>query len=83
MFNVGRYFEKFSRIEEKSRFEKETVTKVIKDICGIENIPFEIKKDVLYIKGSPIMRSIVYTKKVLILETLRTAGLKNILTDIR
>lgn len=45
--------------------------------------PFTVKKDILYIKASPVVRSIIYTKKVAILEGIKAKDPKSRITDIR
>ena len=70
MFNISDYLKKFARIEGDSLMQKQSVSGVLKDICGTD-IDFDIKKGVLYIKGSPIVKNVVYTKKAAIMSKMR------------
>lgn len=83
MFNVSDYLKKFARIEGDSLLQKDAVNSAIKESCGIDSTPFEIKKNVLYIKGSPVMKSIIYTKKLEILNLITKKDPKTKITDIR
>ncbi|MBX4209397.1 hypothetical protein KW799_01760 [Candidatus Parcubacteria bacterium] len=83
MFNIADYLKKFVRIEGDSIFKKESIAAAIREACGTDKIEFEAKKNVLYIKGSPVMRSIAYTKKDAILKALREKDPKSRITEVR
>lgn len=83
MFNVADYLKKFTRIEGESLFQQDTIKSAIYDACGMNPPPFTVKKDILYIKASPVVRSIIYTKKAAILEGIKAKDPKSRITDIR
>jgi hypothetical protein len=82
MFNISDYLKKFSRIEGDSLAQRDAIAGAMREACGAE-IDFEVKKDIIYIKGSPVVRSIVYTKKGAILEAIKIRQPKLRISDIR
>jgi hypothetical protein len=83
MFNIADYFKKFAKIEGDSLVQKDAVAKALKEICGIESAKFEVKKGILYVSGSSIMKSAIYTRKASILTMLRTELSQSKIIDIR
>jgi hypothetical protein len=83
MFNVKDYLKKFVSLENDSVAIDSVIKSGLRDVCQIENIGFEVKKDVLYIKGNPLIRSIVYTKKEALLLYIKSGYGKSRITDIR
>ncbi len=82
MFNISDYFKKFAKIEGDSIAQKEGIARAIKSVSGIDNVKYEAKKGILYIKGSPAMRMALFTKKAQLLEALRKESL-NAIYDVR
>ncbi|MDE1874885.1 MAG: hypothetical protein KGH68_02370 [Patescibacteria group bacterium] len=70
MFNIADYLKKFSRFEGDSRAQREAVSKVLKEICGIDSANFDIKRGVLYVKAPAPARAIVFMKKAAVLSRL-------------
>jgi Asp/Glu/hydantoin racemase len=83
MFNISDYFKKFSKIEGDSLVEKDAIRIAIYNNCGIDKVQFEVRKDILYIKGPPMLKSMIYTKKASIVAAIRESLPKTRITDIR
>jgi len=82
VFNIADYLKKFTRIDSDSVAQKDLITSILYEACGA-TIGFEIKKDILYIKGSPVVKNIVYTKKVAILLAIKEKHPNVRISDIR
>jgi hypothetical protein len=83
VFNVADYFKKFKKIEEGAFVEKDAILAALNESCGTGTVRFEVKKNVLYIKGSPMLKSAVYTKKAAILESIKRKLPQTMIADIR
>jgi Zn-dependent membrane protease YugP len=83
MFNISDYFKKFSKIEGDSIAQKQGIAQAVKDVCGIDNVKYEVKKGILYIKGSPGVRMALFTKKAKLLEAVRKESPLSNIFDIR
>ncbi len=83
MFNVADYFKKFKKIEDGALVEKDAILSAIAESCGTGTVRFEVKKDILYIKGSPMLKSAVYTKKATILASIKKNLPQTRIVDIR
>lgn len=83
MFNVSDYFKKFVGIERDVFRLRDIISKSIQEVCGIEGGSFEVKKGILYIKASPVMRSIVYTKKEALIKAIREKDPNIQIHDVR
>ncbi|HVU06492.1 MAG TPA: hypothetical protein VHC46_09860 [Thermodesulfobacteriota bacterium] len=82
MFNIADYFKKFSRIESDSLSQRDAVRAAIYGACGAD-IPFDVKKGVIIVKGSPAAKSVAFTKKEAIIRSLREKHPNLRLTDVR
>jgi hypothetical protein len=71
MFNISEYLKRFANLESNSRIQTETVQVAFKSIVGVENADFEVKKGIVYLKGSPMVKSATYTKKQLLLNEIK------------
>jgi len=83
VFNISDYFKKFKKIEGDTLVEKDIVLSILHDVCGVRTIQFEIEKGILYIKGSPMLKSVLYTKKTHILRLLKEKLPHKRISDIR
>jgi hypothetical protein len=83
MFNIADYFKKFARIEGDSLVQKDAVAKALYETCKIEGASFEVKKGILYIKGSAMVKSLVYMKKEAILASLKLSLPQSNIYDVR
>lgn len=83
MFNIADYFKKFSQIEGDSLHQKDSIRAALYEACNLDKVDFDVKKGVLYIKGSSMVKSMVYTKKVTILALIKTRMPGSRITDIR
>lgn len=83
MFNIADYFKKFARIEGDSLFLQDSIKAALYEVCGIEKVSFDVKKGILYIKGSPIVKSLVFTKKAPLIEALKAKNPKARIFDVR
>ncbi len=83
MFNVADYLKKFSRIEDDSLAQKGAILAALKEICAIDGADFDVRKDILYIKGSPVIKSIVFTKKSELIKAIKDAYQLSKIRDIR
>ena len=83
MFNISDYFKKFSKIEGDSISEKDSIKSAIFEICGLDKVSFEVKKGILYIKGSSMVKSVIYTKKTALLSSLKAKIPQKNIFDIR
>ncbi len=83
MFNIAEYLKKFSRLESNSALEKQAVNMTLKEICGLENVDFEVNRGVLYIKADPLLKSIVFMKKDVIIEYLKRKFPQSRIEDVR
>lgn len=82
MFNVADYFKKFAKIEGETLAQSDAIKAALYEHCGIDKAKFEVKKGIIYISGSSMLKSAVYMKKAAILAALR-AGSQAKITDIR
>ncbi len=83
MFNIAEYLKKFAHIESDSAFQKEIITRALREVCNLENVDFEMKGGTLYIKASPLVKSIVFMKKDHIVEYLKRTFPRGRITDVR
>lgn len=83
MFNIADYFKKFSKIEGESLHQRDSIKAALYETCKLDKVDFEVKKGILYIKGSPMVKSIVYTKKGTILALIKTRIPDSRISDIR
>lgn len=83
MFNISDYLKKFARFEGDSLLQKDAVSTALKEVCGIENVSFEVKKGILMIKGSPVMKSLVFTKKAALIAALQMKYPQGRIFDVR
>lgn len=83
MFNVADYFKKFKRLEGDSLVQKEAIEKALREICNIQHARYSLEKGILTIKGSPVLRSVVFTKKAPLLHALQGALPQAHITEIR
>lgn len=83
MFNIADYFKKFSKIEEGSLQQSDSIKAALFETCKIEGIGFEVKKGILYIKGSPMAKSLIFTRKAAILAAIKNRMPESRIFDIR
>lgn len=83
MFNISSYFKKFVKIEGDSVFERDVILSVFNTFCGTQTVGFEIRKNIIYIKGSSVLKSILFTKKIEILKTIQKKLPQSNIVDIR
>lgn len=83
MFNIADFLKKFSHLEKNSQAQKDAIFAVFKDVCGVSSVSYELKKGVLYIQGSPMFKSVVYTKKQALLRSLQANCPQAHIQDIR
>ncbi|HEU0080788.1 MAG TPA: hypothetical protein VFQ72_02060 [Candidatus Paceibacterota bacterium] len=83
MFNISDYFKKFARLEGESLLQKEAIEQALKEVCGIPHAGYSLKKGVLTVKGSPMLKSVVFTKKQQLLAALQASLPQGRITDVR
>mgnify|MGYP001567249656 FL=1 len=83
MFNIAEYLQKFAYMEGDFAFQKEVITKALKEICNLENVDFEMRKGTLYLKTNPLVKSIVFMKKDQIIEYIGKNFPKKMISDVR
>jgi hypothetical protein len=83
VFNISDYFKKFTKIEKEGLVESDAILSALNESCGTGTVRFEIKKDILYIKGSPVLKSALYTKKSQILASIKKKLPQSRIVDIR
>ncbi len=83
MFNIADYFKKFSQIEEGSILQSDSIKSALKEICNIEGVGFELKKGILYIKGSPMAKSLIFTRKAALIEAIKKKHPQSKIYDVR
>jgi hypothetical protein len=83
MFNIAEYLQKFAHLEGDAEYQKQIIAKALKEVCGLDNVDFEMKKGTLYVKESPLMKSIVFIKKDKLVEYLRQNFPKGRVSDVR
>lgn len=83
MFNIADYLKKFTRIEGDSLLLREAVRSSFHEICGIENVSYDLKKGVIYLKMPPVAKSLVYTRKDALLSSIRSKAPNGNVYDIR
>ncbi|MEK7607702.1 MAG: hypothetical protein AAB484_02135 [Patescibacteria group bacterium] len=83
MFNITNYLKKFANIESNLTFQKEIITKTLKELCDLDVIDFEIRNGTLYLKASPTVKSIVFMKKDQIVAYLKKNFPQGRIGDIR
>ncbi len=83
MFNVANYFKKFTTLEEGTKQTRGTVQQAFKEICGIDNVDFDLKKGIIYLKGNSMLKSAVFMKKTALVERFSKTDAKLRITDIR
>ena len=70
MFNISDYLKRFSKIEKDSEESKKAISEIFKDVCGVDDIDFDLKKGVIHIKSNPTVKSVVFMKKGALIERL-------------
>jgi hypothetical protein len=83
MFNIADYLKKFANLEGDANAQKGIIAQALKEVCDLDNVDFEMRKGTLYLKGSPLMKSIVFMKKDKLVEYLRKNYSKGRVSDIR
>lgn len=83
MFNISDYLKRFASLGQNALLERDIVSLVLKESCGISDAQFEIRKGIVHLKGTPLLKSLVYTKKDAILTSLRLKMPKTRVYDIR
>lgn len=83
MFNISDYLKKFSSLGQNILLERDSLAAAFTETCGIQKPEFEIRKGIAYIKGSPVLKSAVYTKKDAILASLKRKFPSTTVYDIR
>ena len=83
MFNVADYFKKFTKLEGESLEQKDVILSALYEHCKIDGARFKLEKGILYIEGSPMMKSAIFTKKLAIIESLKKSTPQSRITDIR
>ena len=83
MFNISDYFKKFKKIEGEGLVEKDVILSTLSEFCGTGTVQFKVQKDILYITGSPVMKSAIFTKKARILESIKKKLPASRIVDIR
>ncbi len=83
MFNIADYLKKFANLEGDSNAQKGIIAQALKEVCDLDKVDFEMRKGTLYLKGSPLMKSIVFMKKDKLVEYLRKNYSKGRVSDIR
>ncbi len=83
MFNISDYFKKFTKIEGNSIIQKDAIMIALYNNCGIDKVKFELKKDILYVQGTPMIKSMIYTKKASIIASIKENLPGSRVSDIR
>ncbi|MBI5134561.1 MAG: hypothetical protein HZA81_04255 [Candidatus Taylorbacteria bacterium] len=83
MFNISDYLKKFATLGQSALHERDAILSSLREVCGVEGAEFEVKKGVLYVKGSSMLKSAVYTKKDAVLASLRSKSPGSKVYDIR
>jgi Asp/Glu/hydantoin racemase len=83
MFNISDYFKKFTKIEGTNLIQSDAIKSALYKNCGIDDARFEVRKDILYILGAPMIKSAVYTKKASILAHIKESIPTSRISDIR
>jgi hypothetical protein len=83
MFNIADYFKKFVKIEGDTNLQRNTISYALQKVCNIEKPEFDVKKNILYIKGSPMVKSAVFLKKSFILASVKESMPQSRIMDIR
>ena len=71
MFNISDYFKKFQKIEGDTLVENDAIQATLNEICGTATVRYDIRKNVIYLKGSPMVKSMVYMRKARILALIK------------
>ena len=83
MFNIADYLKKFARFEGDSALEREAVARALKEVCGLENIAFELRKGTLNLKATPTVKAIIFMKKDRLIAHLQQSYPQGRISDIR
>ena len=83
MFHVADYFKKFAKIEGDTLQQNDAIRAALYEHCGVDKAKFEVKKGILYISGSPMLKSAVYMRKASIISSIQTSLPHARITDIR
>ncbi|MDP1625365.1 MAG: hypothetical protein Q8L64_06435 [bacterium] len=70
MFNITDYLKRFSKLEKQSKDSNDAINTALKDVCGINDIKFELRRGVLYIKANSTAQALVFIKKGALLRRL-------------
>ncbi len=83
MFNVADYFKKFKKIEGETLVENDAILAALAETCGTGTVRYDIRKNVIYLKGSPLVKSMVFTRKARILALIKEKLPSTRIEDIR
>jgi len=72
-FNIGDYLKKFIGISPPNDFIKEKVISIVGDKVGVflNKKDIDVNQNTVFIKTNPVVRSEIYIKKTLILDSLK------------
>lgn len=78
MLDISHFFEKFKKLKQNNDATRSLILTTIKDIVGVQinSSSIELKKDRIYIKTTPTIKSELFMKKDLIEERLSLSGVK-------
>ncbi len=82
MFNVADYLKKFAKVGQGSALVKEAVTQCLTD-AGFSGVSFDIRKGIVYIKGNPAIKSMLFMRKGELLAAIAAKAPKGGIFDIR
>lgn len=83
MFNVADYLKKFAKFAEDSETVRQVITRAMFEVCGTAGVPFETRKGIIYIQGTPTLKSLMFMNKERLLEKIRAELPKMRILDIR
>ncbi|MDO8575154.1 MAG: hypothetical protein Q7R78_00425 [bacterium] len=73
MFNINNYLKKFTFVENKDKKVKVLLIEVVKNSINLnlEEKNISLNNNIIYIKASPAIKSLIFIKKENILSSLR------------
>ena len=82
---ISGFLEKFKKIGAERFLLKEVVVTTLKAVCGITVAPHTVsyKDAVILVQTSPLVKSVIYTKKTQILTVLKEKLPQVVVKDIR
>ncbi|HEY0907735.1 MAG TPA: hypothetical protein VGE35_00090 [Candidatus Paceibacterota bacterium] len=83
MFNISDYFKKFAKIEGDTMAENDAILAALAETCGTGTVRYDIRKNIIYLKGSPLVKSMVFTRKARILALIKEKLPTTKIVDIR